>query len=116
MAYDDGMAQRVRDAMATREDVQQRDVTERKMFGGLCFMVRGHMACGVGGGTDHIMVRVGKNAYAEALLHPHAHETSGNFRKMKGIVWIDPDGYESDDDLQTWIGRGIANAMSLPPK
>ena len=112
MAYDDGVAQRIREALADRNDV-----TERKMFGGLCFMVRGNMAVGCGGAEeDDLMVRVGKDAYTEALLQPHAHETSGNFRPMKGIVWVKPQGFETDEALNAWIDRGLANALSLPAK
>ncbi len=112
MSYSEGTAQRIREALATRDDV-----SERKMFGGLCFMVRGNMAVGCGGAeADDLMVRVGKEAYTEALLQPHAQETSGNFRPMRGIVWVKPAGFATEQALQTWIDRGLANALSLPAK
>jgi TfoX/Sxy family transcriptional regulator of competence genes len=109
MAYDESMAYRVREALA-----QQEGVTERKMFGGLAFMVKGHMCCGVM--QDHLMVRVGPQQYEEALAQPHAREMDFTGRPMKGIVWVDPPGYATDEDLRTWVGQGLAFVTSLPPK
>jgi TfoX/Sxy family transcriptional regulator of competence genes len=109
MAYDESDAYRVRAALAGQEAV-----TERKMFGGLAFMVHGHMCCGVM--QDHLMVRVGPDQYADALAQPHAREMDFTGRPMKGIVWVDPPGFQSEAGLQTWIERGLAFVTSLPPK
>jgi len=89
-------------------------VVEKKMFGGLCFMVRGHMACGIV--RDEIMVRVGKERYEDALAQPYAREMDFTGRALKGMVYVSPKGVESDADLAAWVGRGTANAESLPPK
>lgn len=109
MAYDEGLAQRIRETLSGRDDV-----VEKKMFGGLCFMVRGHMACGIV--KDEIMVRVGKARYEDSLAQPHAREMDFTGRALKGMVYVSPEGVESDADLAEWVGRGTANAESLPPK
>jgi hypothetical protein len=109
MAYDESMAYRVRAALA-----QQDGVTERKMFGGLAFMVNGHMCCGVM--QDHLMVRVGPQQHEAALAQPHASEMDFTGRPMRGIVWVDPPGYAADEELAAWIGRGLAFVTGLPPK
>ncbi len=112
MAYDEGLAQRMREALAHRTDV-----AEKKMFGGLCFMVRGHMTCGVMSNKhEEIMVRVGQDGYADAMAQPHTREMDFTGRTMKGMVYVEPSGFESDEDLASWVGRGVANAESLPPK
>ena len=109
MAYDEGLAQRIRETLSDRNDV-----VEKKMFGGLCFMVRGHMSCGIV--KDELMVRVGKDAYEESLTKPHAREIDFTGWAMKGMVYIAQDGLETDADLAAWVRRGTDNADSLPPK
>jgi len=109
MAYDETVAYRVREALA-----QQDGVTERKMFGGLAFMVNGHMCCGVR--QDHLMVRVGPQQYETALAQAHAREMDFTGRPMKGIVWVDRPGYAADDDLRAWVGRALSFVTSLPSK
>jgi TfoX/Sxy family transcriptional regulator of competence genes len=89
-------------------------MSERKMFGGLCFMSSGNMCFGVLG--DEIMVRVGPDAYTEALQLPHAREMDFTGRSMRGMVYVDPDGISEDLDLEAWLQRGLAYARSLPPK
>lgn len=96
MAYDEGTVQRVRELLEDRPDV-----VEKKMFGGLCFMVQGNMCCGIL--QDEIMVRVGAEAHAEALAQPHAREMDFTGRFMKGMVYVAPEGHESDEDLEGWI-------------
>jgi hypothetical protein len=106
MAYDEGLATRVRDALGG-----QPGVDEKKMFGGLAFLVQGNMACGVRG--DDLMVRVASDAVlAEAGARPA--DMAG--RAMKGWLLVGPDGHAEDDDLRRWVGRGVAYATSLPPK
>ncbi len=109
MAYDEGLAHRIREVLASRDDV-----SEKKMFGGLAFMVRGHTTCGIIG--DELMVRVGHDGYLDALAQPHAREMDFTGRPMKTMVYVGIDGFAEDDDLASWIGRGVAVAESQPAK
>jgi hypothetical protein len=101
---------RVREALDARAEV-----TEKKMFGGHCFLLNGNMICGVTG-DETLMIRVGKDAYEEALAQPHAREMDFTGRPMRGMVFVGPAGCESDDGLGAWLERGLANARTLPPK
>lgn len=112
MAYDEGLAQRVRELLEDRADVM--DVVEKKMFGGLCFMVQGNMCLGIL--QDEIMVRVGPDAHVDALAQPHAREMDFTGKSMKGMVYVAPEGIEDDDDLEGWIQRGLNFSLSLPAK
>lgn len=112
MAYDEHLAERLRDVYGAR--VPPAQMSERKMFGGLCFMVRGHMSCGIVDST--LMARVGPDAYAEALEQPHAREMDFTGRPLKGMVYVDPQGVAADDELGNWVERSLAFVRSLPPK
>ena len=109
MAYDDGLAQRIREHLETR-----RDVDERKMFGGIAFLVGGHMCAGVV--RDELMVRVGPEAYDAALALDHARPMDFTGRPMKGFVYVAAEGFAEDEDLAAWLERGLAFAGALPPK
>jgi TfoX/Sxy family transcriptional regulator of competence genes len=109
MAYDEGLAQRVREAMA-----ELPGCVEKKMFGGVGFMLEGNMACGVHG--QDLIVRVGPDAYQDALTRTNTRVFDLTGRLMKGWVVVTAEGYESDDDLLDWVHQGIAFAASLPPK
>ena len=109
MAFDEGLAQRIRESLAEHEDV-----VERKMFGGLAFMLRGNMCVGVVG--SELMVRVGPDAYEAALSEPPARAMDFTGRPMKGMVYVGCDGFEADADLERWIERGAGFAGSLPAK
>ncbi|MFH1872483.1 MAG: TfoX/Sxy family protein [Pseudomonadota bacterium] len=109
MAFDEGLAERIRDVLRPR-----RDVAERKMFGGLAFMLRGHMAVGILG--DTLMARVGPAGYAAALRRPHVRQMDFTGRPMKGYVYVDPPGFESDAGLRDWLGECCRFVDSLPPK
>ena len=109
MAYDEQLAERLRTALAGREGL-----SERRMFGGLGFMLNGNMCCGLT--ADALMVRVGPDRFPEALDQPHARPMDFTGRPMKGMVYVDPAGYATDDDLAAWVGRGVAFAATLPPK
>jgi TfoX/Sxy family transcriptional regulator of competence genes len=109
MAYDEALADRIRQALANEPAV-----TERKMFGGIAFMVAGNMACGVIG--DDLMVRVGPDAHAAALAEPHVRPMDFANRPMQGYVYVDPDGVRSAEDLARWVHAGAVVATSLPPK
>jgi TfoX/Sxy family transcriptional regulator of competence genes len=109
MAYDEGMAVRIREVLDERADV-----VEKKMFGGIAFMVQGNMCVGVIG--DNLMVRVGPDQHAEALAQPHARPMDFTNRPMKGFVYVDPAGLREDADLAAWIERGLTFVLALPPK
>ena len=96
MAFDPGLAERIRDVLAGSEGV-----TERRMFGGLAFMLHGNMFVGVLGST--LMARVGPEAYARALGRPHVREMDFTGRPMKGYVFVTPEGFDLDNDLAYWI-------------
>ena len=109
MAYDLGLAERLHDLLDERVDV-----TSKKMFGGLAFMLRGHMFVGVT--NDDLMVRVGAKQHAYALSLPHARLMDFTGRPMKGYVFVGPGGVESDQDLAHWVNLGVEFARTLPPK
>jgi TfoX/Sxy family transcriptional regulator of competence genes len=109
MAYNEDLAARVRALLA-----EQPALTERKMFGGLAFMVQGNMCCGIV--REELMVRVGPERYAAALALPHTREMDFTGRPMTGMVMVAPDGLASDAELGEWVGQALAFASSLPPK
>lgn len=109
MAYDPGLAQRVREQLA---DVAF--VTEKKMFGGLVFMVNGNMLCGVM--AERLFVRIGPHAHANALAQPHVQPMDFTHRQMQGFIYVLPDGMEADEDLAHWLDRGLDFAGRLTPK
>jgi hypothetical protein len=108
MAYDDKTAARIRAILATRG----LDVVEKKMFGGLCFMVSGHMCCGFA--KDELMLRVGKDAYPDVIDRKHARPMTFTGRPLEGFVYVDPAGYKTDAALATWIALATAFVATLP--
>ena len=110
MAYDEDLANRVRAQLGAEERV-----TEKEMFGGIAFLLGGHMAVGVSG-RGGLMVRVGPDATDEALSLPHARPMDMTGRPMKGWVVVAEDGVQDDADLAAWVERGARFARSLPPK
>ena len=109
MAYDQGLTQRIRDIL-----VEQPNIVEKKMFGGLAFMGQGNYVCGVS--KEHLVVRVGKQRYQESLAQPHARVMDITGRVMNGWVYVSPEGCADDTDLQEWVQLGVDYAYSLPPK
>jgi TfoX/Sxy family transcriptional regulator of competence genes len=109
VAFDKKVVDRVRRFLESKGDV-----TERKMFGGVAFMVRGNMICAVG--KDHLMVRVGSAEYEAALRMPHAHEMRFTGRPMRGYVTVDPAGYETSKGLSDWLQKAVFFVCTLPPK
>ncbi|MBI3611200.1 MAG: TfoX/Sxy family protein [Nitrospirae bacterium] len=107
MAYNEALAERVRNVFAKRKGM-----IERKMFGGIAFMLRGHMCCGVI--KDDLVVRVKPEYYEKALTEPHARPMDFTGRPMKGFVFVGLSGYRTDKALSNWIQRGIDFASSLP--
>ncbi|NOZ10008.1 MAG: TfoX/Sxy family protein [Gammaproteobacteria bacterium] len=109
MAYDEGLAQRLRECLD-----QFPCVDEKKMFGGLAFMVNGNMSVGIV--KTRLIVRVGPDGYEQALTQPHAREMDFTGRPMTGFVYVDEQGFESDQDLEVWIGRALEFNKTLPLK
>ncbi len=109
MAYDEHLADRIRAALATTPDV-----SERKMFGGLAFMVAGHMACGIVG-ADH-MLRLGEDGAVAALDEAHTRPMDFTGKPMKSMVYVAPAGTETDAALLAWVKRATAHARTFPPK
>jgi len=110
MAYDEGLAERIREVLDA-----ERDVVEKKMFGGLAFMVAGKMTVGIVG--DDLMVRVGPEQNDFALAQPHARPMDFIHRPMKGFVFVSPEGFDSDERVAWWVGQGLAfnRAASAEP-
>lgn len=109
MAYDEKLAQRVRQALSGQDGV-----IEKKMFGGLAFMLHGNMSVGVE--KDRLMVRVGPDRYEEALARPHARPMDFTGRPMKGFVYVPLEGLQADAALQEWVQLGVEFALTLPRK
>jgi TfoX/Sxy family transcriptional regulator of competence genes len=109
MAYDEALAQRIRAALP---DVP--GLTEKKMFGGIGFLVHGNMACGVSG--NDLMVRISPDSYDTAIAKPHVRMFDLTGRPMKGWILVASAGVQSGEDLQSWLQQGVAFAQSLPPK
>ncbi len=109
MAYDEGLAQRVREIVEGMPGLD-----EKKMFGGVGFLLHGNMACGVH--KEALIVRVGAEQDQAALSKPHTRPFDITGRAMKGWVMVDAAGYESDDKLRGWVQLGVDFSMSLPPK
>ena len=109
MAYDEGLATRVREVIG-----DQAGLAEKKMFGGLAFVLYSNMACGVRG--DDLIVRVATDAADAALGEPGTRPFNLTGRPMKGWLLVDADGHAEDDDLRRWVDWGLAYANSLPPK
>jgi TfoX/Sxy family transcriptional regulator of competence genes len=89
-------------------------VSERKMFGGLAFLVAGNMACGIVG--DDLMLRLGEEGADAALDEPHTRPMDFTGRPMKSMVYVAPAGLAREQELRAWVDRGVAYARSLPSK
>ena len=109
MAYDEELAERVRSILATKLEAE-----ERKMFGGLAFLVRGHMCCGIT--ESMLMGRIGRDAYEEALEQEHVRPMDFTGRPLKGFVYVGPEGLEDEGVLEAWIDRCLAFVETLPAK
>jgi len=109
MPYDEQLAERVRAVLAG-----QSGLTERKMFGGLCFMLAGNMCVGVE--HDRLMVRLGQELYEEALTRPHAAPMDFTGRPMKGFVFVAPGGISTPAALREWVDLGVQFCRTLPAK
>ena len=111
MAYDEQLAARVRELIEARPGV-----VERKMFGGLGWMIGGNMAVGVMR-NDELVVRIEPEESEAALREPHVHRFGRPGRKaMTGFVLVEPEGVQDDAALERWVDVGAARAASMPPK
>jgi hypothetical protein len=109
MAYDERLAMRIRLLL---QDLAVAE--EKKMFGGVGYLVNGNMACGVHG--RRLIVRLDPAEYEVALARPHVREFDLTGRPMKGWVTVEPAGVESDAALRAWVERGLHYVLNLPPK
>ena len=109
MPFDEKLAERLRPVFQGKYTV-----VEKKMVGGLAFMVNGHMCCGIVG--KDLVVRTGPDAFEQAIQQPHARPMDFTGRPMKGFVYVAPKGYRSDSDLKSWTQRGLDFVLSQPPK
>jgi TfoX/Sxy family transcriptional regulator of competence genes len=109
MAYDQELAGRIWNALAGVANLE-----EKKMFGGVGFLVHGNMACGVHG--NDLIVRVGPDRYAQALEQPHTKVFDLTGKPMTGWIVVTPGGVTADADLEKWVVQGLEFAKTLPAK
>jgi TfoX/Sxy family transcriptional regulator of competence genes len=109
MVFDESLAARIRDAL-----VRKRGVEEKKMFGGVGFLLNGNLLVGVW--KDSLIVRLGKDEGGEALREPHVGEFNIAGRPMRNWVLVEPEGVEDDEQLSAWIRRGVKFVGALPAK
>lgn len=109
MAHSEELAERIREVILERAGF-----TEKKMFGGVAWMIQGNMAVATFG--DGLLVRVPRDEYEAALAEPHVDPMNMGKRVMRGFVVVDAVGIEEEDDLIEWIETGASFASSLPPK
>lgn len=100
MAYNETLALRIQQLMHTLPG----DFVQRKMFGGLAFLYKGKMCCGIV--KNHLMVRVCKSKYEEMLKHPYAREMDFTGKPMKGFLFVDKGGFSTDKELLKWVLLG----------
>jgi TfoX/Sxy family transcriptional regulator of competence genes len=109
MPYSEALAERIRQALARRKNV-----AEKKMFGGVGFLLNGNMLVGVW--KDSLIVRLGAEESDEALREPHVKEFAITGRAMKGWILVEPGGVEDDEQLSAWVQRALKFVGALPSK
>jgi len=109
MAFDESLAARIRQHLARRKSVE-----EKKLFGGVGFLLHGNMLVGVW--KDSLIARLGPDEGHLALLEPHVKEFDITGRAMKGWVLVGPEGVEGDEQLDGWIERATKFVKTLPAK
>jgi TfoX/Sxy family transcriptional regulator of competence genes len=107
MAFDESLAQRIRESLARKKGIE-----EKKMFGGVGFLHNGNMLVGVW--KDSRIVRLGDEQSEEALLEPHVKPFDITGKAMKGWAMVTPEGIKDDDKLKGWIGRAVKFVGKLP--
>src|SRR4029453_18695946 len=106
MAYDEGAGARVRQALTGKDGL-----TEKKMFGGLAFLLNGNMLVGVMG--ERLLGRTGPREHAAALKRPHAGPMTFTGKPMRGFVVVDPAGFATGQDLRSWISLALGFVREL---
>ena len=109
MPYDEKLAQRIREVLA-----EDQAPVEKKMFGGVCWLLNGNMSVGVH--KDDLIVRCGPDGYEKELGRAHARPFDITGRPMKGWVMVAPTGVKKKADLRKWVGKGVTFALTLPAK
>ena len=109
MAYDEKVAERLSKVFAGNKDV-----VEKKMFGGIAYMYKDHMCVGII--DDMLMVRVGPEKYESALSEKYVKPMDFTGRPMKGYIYVEPPGFKTEKNLIKWINLGIDFVKTLPPK
>jgi len=109
MAFDLTLAARMRAILARKKGIE-----ERKMFGGVGFLLNGNMLVGVW--KDSMIVRLGHDKFDDVLGEPHVREFDITGKPMKGWIMVEPDGLKDDDQLKDWIGRATTFVKTLPKK
>jgi TfoX/Sxy family transcriptional regulator of competence genes len=109
LSYDPEAAERVRRLLSGRDDV-----VEKKMVGGLSFLVNGNMCCGITGTA--LMVRDGADGREQALREPHVRPMQFAGRALSGFICVEPVGFAADDALARWVQRGLDFVSVLPVK
>src|ERR1700691_2492409 len=109
MAFDENLAERIHKNLARKKGVE-----EKKLFGGIIFMLNGNMLVGVW--KDSLIVRLGEEQGEEALLEPNVRPFDITGKAMKGWAMVTPDGIEDDDQLKGWIQRAVKFVGKLPGK
>ena len=110
MAHDEQLCGRIREVLEG-----QQGITEQNMFGGVCFLHNGNMLCGCD--LKHgLSVRVGPDQYEKAMKLKHAKEMDLTGVPLKGLIFVDVDGYRTKRNLVQWLDRGLAFTKTLPPK
>ena len=108
MAYNEELAERI------RSQLDGIPFVEKKMFGGVGFLISGNMACGVN--KEDLIVRVDPERHATLLKKPHAKPFDLTGKPMKGWLLVEADGCKTEKQLSAWVKEGIAFALTLPPK
>jgi TfoX/Sxy family transcriptional regulator of competence genes len=109
MAFDAGLADRIRVVLS-----RSRAISERRMFGGLAFLLNGHMFCGIV--KDALMLRLGEEAAAAALKRPQTRPMDFTGKPSKSMIYVNARGLDSDESLRTWVESALKCAKKLPPK
>jgi TfoX/Sxy family transcriptional regulator of competence genes len=109
MAYSENVAERLRHALKRRQGV-----SEKKMFGGLAFLMNGNMCCGVV--DDNVVLRLGKDGAEKALEEKHIREMDFTGTPLASMVYLRPAGYKTDEDLRRWVQRAADFTRTLPAK
>ena len=109
MAFDAGLADRIRLVIP-----RNRAISEWKMFGGLAFLMHGHMFCGVV--KSDLLLRLGEEATATALMRPHTRPMDFTGRALKSMIYVEARGLDSDESLRSWVESALKYVDNLPPK